>query len=341
MKAGSVKRIWVVSALVGVLALTLMIMVAPGSQYRVLQPLESTSATDGNILGLSIQLQQVSTKESQARLLVAPSASGQVGQGLPNGAFFATRVILNLDVAEGTSFVDVPPGTIAGGEFVAINLSGSEENYPFDSYSASFFAASSTPNLQGAESPRFVISDPGVALPGFQVTSQQIGFLRGDTSQEVIELDRQAGYGLITWKLERSASTILSALVVALLMIIGAFVSVALTVVIFRKSRPPSIGILVWLAAFLFALFQVRRQLPGDPSSGIILDRFVFFPIVLVMVSLVAVNVVLWASREDWDMVNPLSAIGGRLGAPTGAPTFDPEEAPLDESPEDAENDSS
>jgi len=96
-------------------------------------------------------------------------------------------------------------------------------------------------------------------------------------------------------------------------MIMGAVVSILITWAILRGRRPPSINAMVWLAAFLFALFQVRHQLPGDPVSGIGFDRVVFFPVVLILVLLIVVNLVSWSTRDDWDMENPVYAVRGRI----------------------------
>jgi hypothetical protein len=88
--------------------------------------------------------------------------------------------------------------------------------------------------------------------------------------------------------------------------------SVLLTHAILRRRRPPSLNSLVWLAAFLFALFQVRSQLPGSPPSGVRFDMLIFFPTVLLLTTLILINVNLWINREDWDMENTNYAVAGR-----------------------------
>jgi hypothetical protein len=102
-------------------------------------------------------------------------------------------------------------------------------------------------------------------------------------------------------------------ILLAALIYSGAVVSILITIAILRGKRPPSINSLGWLAAFLFALFSVRAQLPGSPPSGVLFDVVVFYPTVLVLVLLIAVNVSAWVAREDWDMENPISAIRGKF----------------------------
>jgi hypothetical protein len=95
-------------------------------------------------------------------------------------------------------------------------------------------------------------------------------------------------------------------------MLVGAIASLLMTISIVRRNRPPSINSLTWLAAFLFAIFQVRAQLPGNPPSGVKFDMLVFFPVILILICLIMVNVSLWNKREDWDMENPITAIRGK-----------------------------
>jgi hypothetical protein len=52
--------------------------------------------------------------------------------------------------------------------------------------------------------------------------------------------------------------------------------------------------------------------LPGDPPSGVRFDMFIFFPVILLLICLIMINVSLWNKREDWDMENHIIAIQGR-----------------------------
>jgi hypothetical protein len=42
-------------------------------------------------------------------------------------------------------------------------------------------------------------------------------------------------------------------------------------------------------------------------------DVIVFYPAVLILVLLIAVNVASWVARDDWDMENPIFAVRGKF----------------------------
>jgi hypothetical protein len=150
-------------------------------------------------------------------------------------------------------------------------------------------------------------------VTGLSISSSQVAFLSGETNDEAIEFDRGSGVASLEWSITRSLGAILIVILMGSLIVIGAAVSVMITISILRGKRPPSIISLSWLAAFLFALFSVRSQLPGSPPSGILFDVIVFYPSVLILVLLIAVNVASWVARDDWDMENPISAVRGKF----------------------------
>jgi hypothetical protein len=129
---------------------------------------------------------------------------------------------------------------------------------------------------------------------------------------KTIAREQVIGITGVQWNIERSPDSIMTVMLMSALMILGAAVSIAITVAIIRGRRPPSINALGWLAAFLFAMFSVRTQLPGNPPNGILFDLWVFYPVVLVLVLLIAITVTSWVLREDWDMSNPVQAIRGK-----------------------------
>jgi len=264
-----------------------------------------TSPPEGDSVGLEIATTGVVPENGALEILALPRATGNRGQDLSNGAYFAYPVIFNLDVAAGEATVEVPGSSVRGAIPAQVALSGSIGSYPFDTYGASLFASASTSSSgQGAN---FILSETAEAVPGFDIDGSRVGFLSGDGSPLALQQDQEAGYGVIEWRISRSSSTQFIAILLAAIMVAGAAISLLMTWVIVRGSRPPSVAIMVWLAVFLFALFQIRRQLPGDPPAGIDLDRFIFYPVILTLILLVVVNLISWSTREDWDLENPAS----------------------------------
>ena len=312
------RRIRLVLALaaVGIVAAaTAMLTSVSGGSYS---GFSSTMPPDS--VGLRVETQSIDPQAGTMSLVLVPRASGAFGENLPNGAFYTSPVLYSLDVASGDSRVEVPGSSVAGGIPGMIVLDGNEVNYPFDSYSAALFtsAASAATGTSG-KAPEFVLEDGVGLIPGFDLQAKLTSFLNGQDDQKSLSSDRQAGFGYVTWGIQRSFATKFIAILIACLMLMGAIVSILITWAIVRGRRPPSINAMVWLAAFLFALFQVRHQLPGDPASGVAFDRIIFFPVVLVLVLLIVVNLLAWSTRDDWDMENPIRAIQGRKQPPPSA----------------------
>ena len=316
-------RVIVVAALIG-LAITapfaLLSAIMTGASAQVSPTLLESPSPEDNAVGLEIYIQNIDPSSAQTALLLLPRAYGDVGQSLPNGAYFSRRLVLNLDVAQGPSAVDALPPSILGGLNVSVTMSGNDASYPFDTYQAKLFVASTTDAEDNDETPLWLM-DPAIPTEGFATSAQQVSFTDGSTAPDAIAADRLAGYGLVEWQIERSWTTKMMAILLCSLIFIGALVSLAITIAVVRAKRPPSIGVMAWLAAFLFALFQIRSQLPGSPATGINIDRFLVFPSILLLVILIAVNVLSWSVRDDWDAQNPLFAVRGRYKA---VPNQDP-----------------
>lgn len=285
-------------------------------EYEVSEFLDSTKEDKNeDAVGIEIRMQDVDTQSGVLSFLIKPEAFGTYGENLENGAFLNFPLLFNFDVLEGDSLHDPPAGNIFGGQFVGVQLVGDQNFYPFDRYRANFFASVQVKGTSEStlDAPRFFASDSGKAISGFSIFAQQVGFIDGEITRESIDGDRESGVSFLIWEIERSQSTKFIALLLSSLMILGGLMGLFITLSIVRQKRPPSITILVWLAAFLFALFQIRNQFPGSPPVGVNLDKFVFFPTVLTLVILIVINVILWVRRDDWDLENPKIAIRGKF----------------------------
>ena len=108
----------------------------------------------------------------------------------------------------------------------------------------------------------------------------------------------------INWDIKRQSGDIYAAMLLAILMLISAAASFSVTKAVWVGKRPPSINTLAWLAAFLFAMFQIRASLPGDPPNGNLYDLLIFYPILLILLLQMAMVVYLWIRRDDWDLKN-------------------------------------
>jgi hypothetical protein len=282
-----------------------------GSGYSRDLLLGATGKQSSEKLGLDISADQVDVDRGVFRFTATPNLSGQYGESTGNGSFLQQPVAYSFDVFEGSTLVNPGAGELVGGQSLGIRLFGDPSDFPFDNYEGKFYVTAGVDGYN-AEAVPLDINDKSTAIPGFAIDSKYISFLTESTSKTEIQDDINQGTGLIKWSISRDFSTIFAVFLFGGLMLVGAVASLLMTFSIVRGHRPPSINSLTWLAAFLFAIFQVRAQLPGDPPSGVKFDMLIFFPVILLLICLIMVNVSQWNKREDWDMENSVTAVRGK-----------------------------
>lgn len=282
-----------------------------GSGYSRDSFLTRGNSAETEAIGLDLSADQVDVDRGVFRFTATPNLSGQYGESTGNGSFLQQPVAFSFDVFEGLTVLNPGAGELVGGQNLGVRLFGDPSNYPFDSYQGKFYVTAGVDGYNSEAVP-LDIGDKSTPIPGFEISSKYMSFLTESTSSNEIKNDINQGTGLIAWDISRDFSTVFAVFLFGGLMLVGAVASLLMTISIFRGNRPPSINSLTWLAAFLFALFQVREQLPGNPPSGVKFDMLIFFPVILLLICLIMVNVSLWNKREDWDMENSITAIRGK-----------------------------
>jgi len=282
-----------------------------GSGYSRDSFLQSSNKESSKGIGLDISADQVDVDRGIFRFTATPNLSGEYGESTGNGSFLQQPIAYSFDVFEGSTLVNPGAGELVGGQNLGIRLFGDPSNFPFDNYEGKFYVTAGIDGYNSDAVP-LNIRDKSTSIPGFSINSKYISFLSESTSKEEIKNDISQGTGLIRWEISRDFSTIFAVFLFGGLMLVGAVASLLMTFSIVRGNRPPSINSLTWLAAFLFAIFQVRSQMPGNPPSGVKFDMLIFFPVILLLICLIMVNVSQWNKREDWDMENSITAIRGK-----------------------------
>lgn len=274
----------------------------------------STAKVENSIdeVALDLVVNELDVSRGVQYVTATPQLSGVQGESTANGAFPMQGQVFSFDVFSGPTILDIPAGSFIGAQSLGLRLNGSPTNYPFDKYESKIYATASSDYTEDGTT-KLVLRDITELVPGFSGKSRYLAFIDESTDKVKIQGDIKQGMGLVQWEFERSNSTVVATFLLGALMIIGAAVSSLMTLNVLRGKRPPTINALVWFAAFLFALFQVRNQLPGNPPNGIRFDLFVFYPVVLLLIILIAINVQLWNNRDDWDLENPNIALDGKI----------------------------
>jgi hypothetical protein len=253
-----------------------------------------------------ISLAKIDIPQNLATLTMTPRFSGGAGESTRNGSLSYKDVELLVDSFQGNSSFSAEIGQLLGRQEFDVLLRGNSWRYPFDNYSASVSLWDSLLT----EDPNMSIVENNEYLPGFITKSTTIPgydeFIYGEgfSKSEKIKFDLKRGQLTIKWDIRRLPGDIYAAILLAILMIISALASISVSRAVWSGKRPPSINTLAWLAAFLFAMFQIRASLPGDPPNGNLFDFVVFYPILVVLLVEMAVVVYLWIQRDDWDLKN-------------------------------------
>ena len=250
------------------------------------------SLLDGNALksdySLEVSISKINVEENIATVTLTPRFQGNYGEPTRNGSLTFKDVELLVDSFQGSGKFSAQIGQVVGRQEFKILLKGNSWRYPFDSYRTGIGLVDSK-----FENSSLLLKEIKEYLPGFRANSKSIPNYRDDlypidsTRDEKIISDLNKGIAQIEWRVMISAGA-----------------SISVTRAVWSGKRPPSINALAWLAAFLFAMFQIRASLPGTPPSGTLFDLIIFYPILIVLLAEMAAVVYLWIKRDDWDLKN-------------------------------------
>ena len=180
--------------------------------------------------------------------------------------------------------------------------------YPFDTYQGNLQLLAITQksptdpsNISGV--PVVVTADPG-KVGGWNISMQRQGFIDG-----MIENRPSSNKGLadVSFQATRSSSSvfvILALLAICLVAGIGGFM---VLFAIMQRRRPPTINALAWFATSLFAMLQIRANLPDGPPIGSLIDFIVIFPMIVITLVAIVLATSHWIRREDWELRRAVS----------------------------------
>lgn len=252
-----------------------------------------------------IALTRIDVPQSLAKVSLTPRFTNAFGEPTQNGALVLRDVEILVDSFQGNSVFTGEIGQILGRQEYDILLRGNTWRYPFDRYEAAVSFIDPAFEQGG-----FALREKLENLPGYITSSEGVPNYIDDmypqkaTNTEKIISDLEKGQITVQWQIKRQPGDVYAAMLLAILMLISAAASFSVTKAVWNGKRPPSINTLAWLAAFLFAMFQIRSSLPGDPPNGNLYDLLIFYPILLILLIQMAMVVYLWIKRDDWDLKN-------------------------------------
>jgi len=110
--------------------------------------------------------------------------------------------------------------------------------------------------------------------------------------------------GLISFEstFNRSAAVKTIATIIGIFCVMSTITLAWITKNIWSRKRPPSMQALVWSAATVLGIVQLRDILPGHPRIGIAMDFIFFFPTLLIGLISSLMITSIWIKRDDWEI---------------------------------------
>ena len=295
---------WKVSITLGLLFFIVTPIIISALIKPTTDPLLSSKSLNSDYK-FDISISKINIKDNSATITITPRLEGNYGEPTKNGSLTFKDVELLVDSYQGSGKFSAQVGKVIGRQEFKVLLKGNSWRYPFDNYLAGIGLLDSK-----FENQPLSLKEVKEYLPGFRANSNTIPNYRVDlypknsSKDEQIISDLNKGIAQIEWRVMRLPGDIYAAILLAILMLISAGASLSVTRAVWSGKRPPSINALAWLAAFLFAMFQIRASLPGTPPSGTLFDLVIFYPILIVLLAEMAAVVYLWIKRDDWDLKN-------------------------------------
>ena len=295
---------WKVSIMLGLLLFIVTPIIISALIKPTTDPLLSSKSLNSDYK-FDISISKINIKDNSATITITPRLEGNYGEPTKNGSLTFKDVELLVDSYQGSGKFSAQVGQVIGRQEFKVLLKGNSWRYPFENYLAGIGLLDSK-----FENQPLSLKEVKEYLPGFRANSNTIPNYRVDLypknsiKDEQIISDLNKGIAQIEWRVMRLPGDIYAAILLAILMLISAGASLSVTRAVWSGKRPPSINALAWLAAFLFAMFQIRASLPGTPPSGTLFDLVIFYPILIVLLAEMAAVVYLWIKRDDWDLKN-------------------------------------
>jgi hypothetical protein len=223
-----------------------------------------------------------------------------------------------VDNISQNSLQQFSPGDAIGAIPVVLDMTNpleleraNEFYYPFDEYSLDNYAkveiGSNNQNnsFQNANTYEFFYE---AQIPGFEFYIN-----RGATFDDKLDwfedqaynkdlVAKQRADGKISNLIQvtRSGSVKYTSLLIFAGILFGSIALLITTIYVARAKRPPSMTALIWAAASILGITQMRLIVPGEPRLGILLDLYSFFPSLIICIASSVILAITWVRRENF-----------------------------------------
>ena len=205
---------------------------------------------------------------------------------------------------------DVPTG---GVDVVLDEKSGSASSnisrYPFDSYTFEVPMSASFKDEKGATQDLPILpQDYTKAIDTFKVDMRHVLWtdsnrvISANNKKSITDATEEYNTGISNsvFTVSSSSSTKILTFIILILMLTGLASVTTMALMVASTKRPPTLSALTWAAALTFALISLRGLFPGAPPVGILIDKIVYFPTLLITLVCSLSILIIWTRREDY-----------------------------------------
>jgi hypothetical protein len=181
--------------------------------------------------------------------------------------------------------------------------------YPLDVYSFEIPMSGSYKDVNGATQDLPILPlDYTKSIYTFKITmshalwtnSKEI--IQNNNSKTIENATREYKTGISSsiFEVNRSGSTKVLTVIILLSMLTALGSIIPMAFLVATRKRPPTLSALTWGAALTFSMIGLRGLFPGSPPLGILIDKIVYFPALLITLICSLSILIMWSYREDY-----------------------------------------
>ena len=223
-----------------------------------------------------------------------------------------------VDNISQNSLQQFAPGDAIGAIPVVLDMTNplkleraNEFYYPFDKYSLDNYVRveigsnDQSNSFQNANTYEFYYEPQ---IPGFEFYVYRGATFNDDVDWfedqaydiDLVAKQREEGKISNLIQVTRSGSVKYTSLIIFTGILLGSLALLITTIYVARAKRPPSMTALIWAAASILGITQMRQLVPGEPRLGILLDLYCFFPSLIICIASSVILAITWVRRENF-----------------------------------------
>jgi hypothetical protein len=251
------------------------------------------SAANTNMSGIDINFEPIGlspeTSNASFRMVMSSndaSISDASGRAVDN-------IRVTVSGPDGSQEIRIPQGTAFGRAEVVLGVSGEPAQYPWDSYSGSYFVDADFFDRQSGGA-----NETKGEIP---INIASSGAINGwDSSLDVVSTATSSL--ILGAEFSRAFSTKLFALVLLALATVVSLIALFISILVLSNRRVVESALLAWTGSLLFALPILRSYLPGAPPIGAAIDIYVFLWTVVMAFIAVFFIAISWVGQRGAEL---------------------------------------